>query len=121
MKLLADMHIAPRTVAHLRQLRHDVLRVDDLLPPTAPDSRIISKAKETDRVILTQDLDFSAIIALSGETSPSLISLRLSSSRVEHVNALLQEVLPQIEAALQAGSMVTIEDHTVRVRPLPLG
>lgn len=121
MKLLADMHIAPRTVAHLRQLGHDVLRVDDVLPPTASDPLIITTAKETGRIILTQDLDFSALIALSGHNSPSLISLRLASVRVEYVNAVLQEVLPQIEPALQKGSMVTIEGHAVRVRPLPLG
>ena len=70
MKLLADMHIAPRTVQHLRQIGHDVLRVDDILPPTATDTLIIATAKET---------------------------------------------------ALQAGSMVTIEDHAIRIRSLPIG
>jgi Domain of unknown function (DUF5615) len=31
MRLLADMHISPRTVAFLRSLGHDVLRVPELL------------------------------------------------------------------------------------------
>lgn len=121
MKLLADMHIAPRTVLHLRQLGHDVKRVDDILPPTAADTLIIATAKETARVILTQDLDFSALIALSGQMTPSLISLRLSSARIEHVNTILSNALPQLESATQAGSMVTIEDHAIRIRPLPIG
>jgi len=46
---------------------------------------------------LTQDLDLSEIIALSGKMKPSLISLRLSSSHIEFVNAILEKVLPRIE------------------------
>ena len=52
--------------------------------------------------------------------TPSLISLRLSSARIEHVNTILTDALPQLESALQAGSMVTIEDHALRIRPLPI-
>ena len=42
MRLLADLHIAPRTVQFLRQLGHDVARVSDLAPPTMPDADIVS-------------------------------------------------------------------------------
>jgi predicted nuclease of predicted toxin-antitoxin system len=44
MRLLADLHIAPRTVQFLRQLGHDVARVSDLAPPTLPDADIVSLA-----------------------------------------------------------------------------
>ncbi len=121
MKFLADMHIAPRTVQHLRQLGHDVKRVDDILPPTAADTLIIATAQETTRVILTQDLDFSALIALSGQMAPSLITLRLSSAPIGHVNTILSNAIPHLGSATQAGSMVTIEDHAVPIRPLPIG
>jgi hypothetical protein len=39
MKPLADMHIAPTTGRFLRSLAHDVVRVDEVLPPTASDER----------------------------------------------------------------------------------
>jgi len=70
-RLLEDLHIAPRTVEHLRRLGHDVVRVSDVLPTTASDESIVARAIEEGRVIVTQDLDFSAIIALSGGRVPS--------------------------------------------------
>ncbi len=120
MKLLADLHIAPRTVEFLRTLGHDVLRVTDLLPATAPDEMIVERAAQEGRVILTQDLDFTSIIALSGRATPSLISLRLGSAKVESVNAALQRMLPALEHELDLGVLVTIEDHRIRRRRLPL-
>ena len=44
MKLLADLHISPRTVDHLRALGHDVIRVNSLLPETADDESIVQEA-----------------------------------------------------------------------------
>lgn len=120
MRALADMHIAPRTVTFLRSLGHDVVRVDELLVPTATDEAIVAAAAREGRCVLTQDLDFSAIVALSGRTVPSVVSLRLSSSRVERVNAVLQEVLPGMEKDLLDGAIVTVQDGRVRVRRLPV-
>jgi predicted nuclease of predicted toxin-antitoxin system len=120
MRLLADMHIAPRTVSFLRSLGHDVVRVDELLLPSAADDAIVAAATHDGRHILTQDLDFSASVALSGRTGPSVISLRLSSSRVERVNTVLQEVLPGLEKVLVEGAIVTVQDGRVRFRRLPV-
>ena len=120
MRLLADLHISPRTVQFLRQLGHDVIRVNEILPPTAPDPAIIARAAEDGRTILTQDLDFSALIVLTRKAALSLISLRLSSSRIEHVNTVLQRILPELEEEVQQGVVVTVEDHRIRRRRLPL-
>ena len=65
MRLLADLHIAPRTVDYLMSVGHDVVRVSQVLPPTSPDREIIAYAARERRAILTQDLDFSAEIAVS--------------------------------------------------------
>ena len=65
-------------------------------------------------------LDFSRLVALGGKRGPSLILLRLSSSRIEYVNALLEKVLPSIEQDVAHGTIVTVEDHRIRRRPLPI-
>ena len=44
MRLLADLHISPLTVAFLRSLGHDVVRVGDILPTNASDGLIIEQA-----------------------------------------------------------------------------
>lgn len=120
MRLLADLHIAPRTVEFLRTLGHDVVRVTDLLPADSADEVIVERAAQERRTILTQDLDFSSIIALSGRQTPSLLSLRLNSSKVEIVNAVLQRMLPALESDLEQGVIATIEDQRIRLRRLPL-
>lgn len=120
MRLIADLHIAPRTVEFLKHLGHDVLRVPDVLPATAPDHEIVVYAAQDRRAILTQDLDFPAEIAVSGRTSPSVILLRLSSSRVDSVNNVLKDILPDLEQDVQDGALITVEDHRVRRRRLPL-
>ena len=120
MRLLADLNVAPRTVEFLRSIGHEVLRVDALLPATASDAEIVDVALESERTILTQDLDFSALVALSGRSRPSVISLRLSSSRVERVNERLREVLPAIAPELESGAIVSVEDDGVRMRSLPI-
>lgn len=119
MRILADMHISPVTVHSLRKLGHDTVRVNEIMPANASDKTIIETAINSNRVILTQDLDFSEIIALSGNVQPSLISLRLSSSRIEYVNAVLEKTLPRIEGDVENGAIVSVEDNRVRIRKLP--
>jgi predicted nuclease of predicted toxin-antitoxin system len=120
MRLLADLHIAPRTVEFLKSLGHDVVRVSQVLPPTSSDLEIIAYAGRDRRAILTQDLDFSAEIAVSRQAYPSVILLRLSSSRIESVNRILSDVLAALEQDVQEGALITVEDHRVRRRRLPL-
>ena len=89
-----------RTIQFLRILGHDVLRVTDLLPATASDETIVERAAQDQRIILTQDLDMTAIIALSRRQYPSLVTLRLSSVRIEFINTALQRTLPVLEQDL---------------------
>lgn len=120
MRLIADLHISPDTVKFLCSLGHDVVRVGEVLAPTSIDTSIVEFAAAEGRSILTQDLDFSAIIALSGRSSPSVLSLRLSCSRIERVNEVLARTLPLVEALLQRGAIISVEDDRVRSRSLPV-
>jgi predicted nuclease of predicted toxin-antitoxin system len=86
----------------------------------APDQEVLQLARREGKVVVTQDLDFSALLALGGYDRPSLITLRLSVSDPETVTRRLLEVLPQVEQCLQEGCVVTIEDVAVRIRQLPI-
>jgi predicted nuclease of predicted toxin-antitoxin system len=114
------MNLSPLTVSELRRSGWDVVRVSELLPGNAPDRAILQLAREQDRVIITQDLDFSTLIALGGDERPSLITLRLSNTDPEVVTHRLRTILRQVEAPLKQGSAVTVEDVNVRVRALPI-
>jgi len=119
-RFIANMNISPKTVASLFQQGWDIIRVSQLLPVTATDKEILELARQEGRVIVTQDLDFSAILALGGFNRPSLITLRLYVSDPESITQKLNEILPLLEDALEKGSAVTIEDASVRIRRLPI-
>ena len=119
-RFLANMNISPKTVAILKLQGWETIRVSDLLPVDATDDEILELARREDRVVVTQDLDFSALLALGGYDRPSLITLRLSVSDPQTVTRRLLEVLPHMEQSLRDGCVVTIEDIAVRVRQLPI-
>ena len=120
MRPLADLHISPLTVEFLRSLGHDVVRVSEIAPANTEDEAIIAIASQQERVILTQDLDFSDLIALAGKKLPSVISLRLSSSRIEYVNQVLQRILPDLEQDVLMGMIIAVKDRHIRRRRLPI-
>jgi predicted nuclease of predicted toxin-antitoxin system len=119
LRLLANMNISPDTVAALRQHGWDIIRVPQVLPMNASDQEILDLARGDDRTVITQDLDFSALLALGKFSRPSLI--RMSVSDPETISRKLLKVLPEMEKVLQEGCAITIEDAAVRVRKLPIG
>jgi len=121
LRLLANMNISPDTVAVLRQHGWDIIRVPQALPMNASDQEILDLARGDDRTVITQDLDFSGLLALGKFSRPSLISIRMSVSDPETISRKLLKVLPEMEKVLQEGCAITIEDAAVRVRKLPIG
>ncbi|MEW6356689.1 MAG: DUF5615 family PIN-like protein [Planctomycetota bacterium] len=117
---LADMNISPQTVEWLRGEGWDIVRVSYILPAKAPDIDVLGYARRDERVLVTQDLDFSTLLAVSGQDRPSLITLRLSVSDPQTVTQRLLDALPKIEQALKDGCAVIIEDAAIRVRRLPI-
>lgn len=119
-RLLADMNISPRTVEALRQHGWDIVRVSQCLPVKASDQEILDLARREDRVLVTQDLDFSALLALGGYERPSLITIRLTVADPKTITRRLLEMLPQCGQVLQEGCAITVENVTTRVRRLPV-
>ncbi len=119
-RFLADMNISPNTVKALQQKGWDIIRVSNLLPINSSDQEILKLARREGRVLVSQDLDFSTLMALSGHNRPSLVTIRMSVSDPETITERLIEVLPGIEKALQEGCAVTIEDIAFRIRRLPI-
>ena len=120
LRYLADMNLSPQTVAALQREGLDIIRVSDVMPGTAQDSDILSFARQHDQVIITQDLDFSRLIALGGYASPSLVTLRLSTSDPTSITQILRRILPQVAVALSEGCAVTVDDRNIRIRSLPM-
>ncbi|WP_017319094.1 DUF5615 family PIN-like protein [Mastigocladopsis repens] len=120
MKFLADMGISLRTVAWLRDAGYDTvyLREEDL--QRLPDDEILLKARTEGRIVLTVDLDFAQLLAVGGETLPSVILFRLGNENYETIHERLTKVLSQCRQDLETGAIVSVSNETFRVRRLPI-
>jgi predicted nuclease of predicted toxin-antitoxin system len=119
-KFIADIHISPLTVTELQKKGYNIIRVTDKLPATSLDKEIIQLAYQEKAVMITQDLDFSAIIAQSGRNGPSVISLRVANAKPDIITRILIRVLPLIEAELREGAIVSIDEKEYRIKKLPV-
>lgn len=72
-------------------------------------------------MVLTFDLDFGEIAALTKGRKASVILFRLHNTRTPHVIDRLVGVLADCANALEKGAVVVVEESRHRVRFLPIG
>ena len=120
MKFLLDMGLARSSADWLRAHDFDAVHLRDQNLQRLPDVQIIEKALSEGRIILTHDLDFTRIVALSRGQAPSVITFRLSDMRPERVNLRLADVLARFDDELKAGALISVTDQGVRLRRLPV-
>lgn len=120
MKFLADMAISQSTVTWLRDQGHEALYVRDAGMQRANDEVILPKARGEGSVLLTLDLDFGYLMAVSGAVLPSLIIFRLGNETAESITRRLEAVLDCCEEYLLPGALITVDDDTIRVRQFPI-
>jgi len=120
MKFLADMGISPRTVDASRQQGYNAVHLGEQGLERLADGDILVKARTEGRILLTVDLDFAQLSAISGEQFPSVILFRLGNSSRVVIEARLMEVLSQCAEALLTGVIISVSDQAFRVRSLPI-
>jgi predicted nuclease of predicted toxin-antitoxin system len=76
-KLLVDMNLSPRWIERLARHGFEAVHWSTVGAATAPDSEILTWANEHGFVVITNDLDFSAILAASAQATPTVVQIRL--------------------------------------------
>jgi predicted nuclease of predicted toxin-antitoxin system len=86
----------------------------------ASDEKILARALAEDRIVVSADSDFSAILAAQEAERPSFILFRDPNLLVarDYVDMLLP-VLPALERELLGGCVVVFRSNRLRVRKLP--
>lgn len=121
MRLLLDANLSPEVVRRLKASGHDAIHVAELGLLTAPDPEIMEAAAEADRILVTADSDFAAMLALGGARLPSVVLLRSADHlRPPEQAALLAANLPTVGEDLERGAIVSLTSRHLRVRELPI-
>lgn len=119
-RLLLDQGLPRSTSALLTRAGWDVSHVADIGMSSAGDIEILQRARLEDRVCVTLDADFHALLAISGEAKPSVIRIRREGLDAPALVILLEVLWSRIEGAVVAGAMVTVTARSFRIRRLPI-
>jgi predicted nuclease of predicted toxin-antitoxin system len=119
MKLLIDMNLSPRWVKTLTDGGVESIHWSALGANDAPDIEIMAYAKANNYIVLTHDLDFSAILAATQGEKPSVVQIRAENVNPDVIGESILEALRQMASELDAGALVTVDPNKTRLRLLP--
>lgn len=86
----------------------------------APDVAIMTFARTNDHVVLTPDLDFSAILAATHGDKPSVVQIRSEHVCPHVIGTAVIDALRQMSTELNDGALLTVDPSRTRLRLLPL-
>lgn len=115
------MGVPRRAVTWLREQSHDALHLSEAGLQRLPDAEVLARASAENRILLTFDLDFSEIVALSGGSPASVVVFRLRDTRPESIIRRLDRVIAETRTHREQGAIITVEDARIRVRSMPIG
>jgi len=120
MKLLVDMNLSPKLADLLSSNYITSIHWSAVGKMTATDSEIVNYAMQNNYVIVTCDLDFSAILAVTHGKKPSIIQVRTRYISLPDLADILVKSIQQNNNDLNSGAILTIDAKRSRSRLLPL-
>jgi predicted nuclease of predicted toxin-antitoxin system len=120
MKLLVDMNLSPRWATLLADSGFEAAHWSTIGSGKAPDSEIMAYACAHGYVVLANDLDFGAILAVTQGRKPSVVQIRSDNLSLDAIGKQIVFALEQTKAELEEGALVTVDPNRTRLRVLPL-
>ncbi len=119
-RILLDQGLPRSAVKILGIQGWDVLHTGDIDLSSASDREIIEYARKEDRIVITLDADFHAILAVENAREPSVIRIRQEGLRGDALAELIEKIWPKIQSQLETGALVTVTEKSIRVRKIPI-
>jgi len=119
MKIIVDVNLAVRWANMLSSRGIEAVHWTTIGAANAKDIEIMSYARRNGYSVFTNDLDFSAILVSTHATSPSVIQIRAEDTRPEAHLDRVAEALIKYSAAIEQGTIITIDPYKTRMHILP--
>jgi len=120
MRWLLDQGVPRSTATHLFDASHDAIHVGDIGMAAAKDSDILIYATSEQRMIVTFDADFHALLAASQASQPSVIRIREEGLKGDMVAKLLLHIVERFPTELIKGCVMSCQHRKIRLRRLPI-
>ncbi|MFY9270124.1 MAG: DUF5615 family PIN-like protein [Candidatus Manganitrophaceae bacterium] len=120
MKFLIDMPLSPTLAAWLKEQGHDAVHASNIGLHRAPDAEIMKRAQSEQRIVITADLDYPRLLAMTQATGPGLILFRGGDYSEQESLERLKQTFETIPDTLLPDSIIVIEKKRIRRRSLPL-
>lgn len=119
MNFLIDSSLSPSVAEKLREAGHDSVHVRRYGIHKADDAVVIARAIQEDRVLVSADTDFAAVLAVRQVGKLSVILLKRHAPRraAEQARLLLAHRAMLTELVDQ-GSLIVFEEERLRCRSL---
>ena len=120
MKFLLDMPVSATLLDVLEAYEHEGVHAHQIGKDRAADSELLEIARQEDRVVITADLDFPRLLALSSAAGPGLILFRGGNYSDVEMCDLLERVLKQVTPETLECSICIVDKKRIRITQLPL-
>ena len=120
LKFLLDMNLSPNFAEYLRLNGCEACHWVSIGDPEATDAEIMQYAASQGFTVLTLDLDFSAILAATQGSKPSVVQIRTKEAVTEKVFAAVLANIIRAENELLGGAILSIDLERSRLRMLPI-
>ena len=121
MRFLIDKALSLLVASGLRRVGHDAVNVRERDMQSVSDHAVPELAIAEERVLISDDNDFGALLALRQSSKPSFILLRGDvERRPDGQVAVLLDCLPTLTEHLGRGAVAVITRDRLRIRHLPI-
>jgi len=120
MKILIDMNLSPKLVTMLTHKGIESEHWYYVGVSNAKDAEIMDYARKEGYVVLTCDLDFTAMLSATQGRKPSVILIRGQGVPMEELAGSIAAAMLQNADDLEKGAILTLDSKQARIRMLPL-
>ena len=109
MRFLVDVNLSPSWCEALRVEGWESVHWSVVGNPGATDTQVMAWAAREGYIVLTNDLDFGAILSATRSKSPSVVQFRTQDLRPARLGPVIVPILKQTEPELTAGALIVID------------